>query len=410
MEKTILLIGTLDTKEAEYDYVRELITAKGHRVILVDGGVLSEPTITPNIYAEEVAIAAGSSLTELRAQGNRGFAMNTMSEGVAKITKELYEEGKIHGVMGMGGSGGTALVTYAMHQLPVGFPKLVVSTVASGDVRPYVGDQDIVMMNSVVDIAGLNRISRQILGNAVGAICGMVEQIIPKVKDKPLIATTMFGVTTPCVETFRAEVEKNGYEVLVFHATGNGGQSMETLINDGYIVGVADISTTEWCDELVGGVMTAGPNRLDAAALKGVPQVVSCGALDMVNFGAMNTVPEVFSHREFYKHNSNVTLMRTTPEECAELGKIIAHKLNQAKGPTTMFLPLKGLSAIDQEDQPFYRPEADAALFNAIRKNVNKDIVHLIELNYHINDPEFALAMAHHLLNMLKSKQEKETS
>lgn len=405
MQKTILLIGTLDTKGDEYAYVQDLISKRGHKVILLDGGVIGEPTITPDINANEVASAVGSSLAALKDHGERGNAMTVMSNGATKITKQLYDEGTIHGIMGMGGSGGTELITHVMKELPVGFPKMVVSTVASGDVRPYVGDKDIVMMNSVVDIAGLNRISRQILGSAAGAISGMVEQVVPTVQEKPLIATTMFGVTTPCVESLRKGIEEAGYEVLVFHATGNGGQSMEALINDGYIKAVADVSTTEWCDELVGGVMSAGPNRLEAAAKMGLPQVVSCGALDMVNFGAIETVPEEFSDRTFYKHNANVTLMRTTPEECAKIGEIIANKLNQSTGQTALFIPLRGVSAIDHKDQPFYLPEADMALFNAIRAHLNQDIVELVELDLHINDPEFATAMAQHLLHLLKNNK-----
>ncbi|MDR4887890.1 Tm-1-like ATP-binding domain-containing protein [Fredinandcohnia sp. QZ13] len=404
MGKTILLIGTLDTKGAEYAYVRDLISERGHEVILLNAGIVGEPTVTPTINAEEVAKAGGSSLVALREQGDRGFAMNIMSEGAANIAIQLCENNEIHGVMGMGGSGGTAVITHAMRALPVGFPKLVVSTVASGDVRPYVGDKDITMMNSVVDIAGLNRISRRILANAAGALCGMVEQTILEVKDKPLIATTMFGVTTPCVENVRNKLEDAGYEVLVFHATGNGGQSMEALIHDGFIEGVADISTTEWCDELVGGVMSAGRNRLEAAVQKKIPQVVSCGALDMVNFGAMETIPQKFADRTFYKHNANVTLMRTTPEECAELGQIIAEKLNQTTSPTSIFFPLKGVSAIDQKGQPFYLPEANAALFESIRTHLNKDVVDLIELDLHINDPQFAESMANYLLEKLKNK------
>jgi uncharacterized protein (UPF0261 family) len=287
-----------------------------------------------------------------------------------------------------------------MRALPVGFPKVMVSTVASGDVAPYVGSKDVTMMYSVVDIAGINRISRRVLANAAGAICGMVEQPMPEGEDKPLIAATMFGVTTPCVTTVREHLEAAGYEVLVFHATGSGGQSMEGLINDGFIAGVADVTTTEWCDELVGGVLSAGPHRLEAAGRQGIPQVVSVGALDMVNFWAFETVPERFKQRTLYKHNANVTLMRTTSQECAELGRIIASKLNRATGPTALFLPLKGVSAIDAEGQPFHLPAADAALFEALRQNVRPP-VEVVELDLHINDPAFAAAMAERLLQML---------
>jgi len=400
MSKTILLIGTLDTKGTEYGYVKNLITERGHQTLVLDAGVVGEPTFSPDISAETVAKAGGSSLAELRKKADRGAAVEVMAKGAAKLAQEYLAAGKFDGVLGLGGSGGTAVATTAMRELSVGLPKVMVSTVASGDVQPYVGIKDITMMYSVVDIAGLNRISRRILANAAGAVCGMVEQEMPAAEDKQLISATMFGVTTPCVDAIRERLEQAGYEMLVFHATGSGGQAMESLISDGFITGVADVTTTEWCDELVGGVLSAGPHRLEAAGRKGVPQVVSCGALDMVNFWAYDTVPPKFKDRILYKHNSNITLMRTNPEECAELGRIIAGKLNQAKGPTTLFLPLKGVSAIDKEGQPFYLPEADAALFKALRENIRPP-VELVELDMNINDPAFSAAMAERLLEML---------
>ncbi|REB05213.1 UPF0261 family protein [Sporosarcina sp. BI001-red] len=401
MKKTVLLIGTLDSKGDEYGYVRDLIALKGYEVVLIDGGVVGEPTVTPTFSAEEVAELGGSRLTTLRDQHDRGQAMKVMSEGIAKLVDRLCKESDVLGVMGMGGSGGTALVTHTMRNLPIGLPKLVVSTVASGDVHPYIGTKDITMMYSVVDIAGLNKISRRILGNAAGALIGMIEQDIPMFEDKPIIAASMFGVTTTCVENLREHIEEKGYELLIFHATGSGGQAMESLISDGFIKGVADVTTTELCDELVGGVLSAGPHRLEAAAREGIPQVVSCGALDMVNFGAMNTVPSKFSERTLYEHNANVTLMRTTPEECAELGKLLSEKLNESTGSTTLFLPLKGVSAIDGEGQLFESPEATDALFTSIRKHLNTNVVELIELDQHINDTEFAAAMAKHLLKKM---------
>lgn len=397
---TILLIGTFDTKGAEYTYVQALITARGHQTLTLDAGVVGEAALTPDISAEQVAEAGGSSLATLRAEADRGAALDVMSTGVGRLATQLHAEGKFDGVLALGGSGGTAIATAAMQALPVGLPKVMVSTVASGDTQPYVGVKDVTMMYSVVDIAGLNRISRQILANAAGAICGMVEQTVPEAEDKPLLAATMFGVTTPCVTAVREKLEAADYEVLVFHATGSGGRAMESLIEGGFINGVADITTTEWCDELVGGVLSAGPHRMEAAAATGTPQIVSCGALDMVNFWAVDTVPEPFRERTLYKHNANVTLMRTTPEECAELGRIIAEKLNQASGPTTLFIPLQGISAIDQEGQPFHLPEADAALFDALRQHIQEP-VELVELDLHINDPEFAMAMAERLLQML---------
>ncbi|HHY91968.1 MAG TPA: UPF0261 family protein, partial [Firmicutes bacterium] len=309
------------------------------------------------------------------------------------------------GIISMGGSAGTTIGTAAMQALPVGLPKVMVSTLASGDTRPYVGTKDITMMYSVVDISGLNRLSRRILGNAARAVAGMVQaEAEEAATDKPIITATMFGVTTPCVTAAREYLESRGYEVLVFHATGSGGRAMEGLIEDGFVSGVLDITTTEWCDELVGGVLTAGPHRLEAAGKKGIPQVVSVGALDMVNFGPPDTVPEKFKGRRFYQHNPTVTLMRTTVEENAELGRIIAEKLNAATGPTVVVLPLKGVSMIDAEGKAFWDPEADAALFDALRDNLRPDI-RLVELDAHINDPEFALTLARILEELLEARK-----
>jgi uncharacterized protein (UPF0261 family) len=272
---------------------------------------------------------------------------------------------------------------------------------ASGQVGHYVGVKDITMLYSVVDIAGLNRVSRRILANAAGAVCGMIEQNVPEADDRQVIAATMFGVTTPCVERVRERLGAAGYEVLVFHATGSGGRAMEGLTSAGFIAGVADVTTTEWADELVGGVLSAGPERMDAAARAGIPQVVSLGALDMVNFGPMETVPEKFRGRRFHVHNPQVTLMRTTAAECRELGAIIARKLNASRGPVTLLIPLKGVSAIDREGQSFHDPAADAALFDALREGVT-DNVTLVELDMHINDPAFADAIADNLLANMK--------
>jgi len=402
MDKTILIIGTLDTKGLEFAYLRDLIQARGHKTLVLDAGVNGEPGFPTDISAEEVAKTGGASLQELRKKADRGFALDVMSKGAREITARLHESGKIDGVISLGGSGGTSIATTAMQALPVGLPKLMVSTMASGNVAPYVDVKDITMMYSVVDVAGLNSLSRKIFANAAGAICGMVEQEVTAAVDKPLITATMFGVTTPCVTMVREGLEQEGFEVLVFHATGSGGRSMEALISAGFIAGVADITTTEWCDELVGGVLTAGPDRLDAAAKAGVPQVVSLGALDMVNFGAMETVPEQFKQRNLYKHNASVTLMRTTPEENAELGKIIANKLNQTSGPTALFIPLGGVSMIDAEGYPFHSPEADQALFAAIREHLDTRKVELIELPFHINDPAFAKALVEKLVEYLK--------
>lgn len=402
MTQSILIIGTLDTKGVEFAYIRDLIQARGHRTVVMDAGVSGEPAFAPEITAEQVAAAGGSSLAALRAAGDRGAALEVMGRGARALAVAEHAAGHVDGVISLGGSGGTSIATHAMLGLPVGLPKVMVSTMASGNVAPYVDVKDVTLMYSVVDVAGLNRLSRRILANAAGAVCGMVEQEVPQGEDKPLITATMFGVTTPCVTAVRETLEAAGYEVLVFHATGSGGRAMESLIDGGFIAGVADITTTEWCDELVGGVLSAGPHRLEAAARQGLPQVVSLGALDMVNFGAIESVPEAFKGRTLYKHNPTVTLMRTTPEECAQLGRIIAGKLNAATGPTVLFVPLKGVSMIDAVGQPFYSAEADAALFETLRQTVDRSKVELVELDLHINDPAFAQAMAERLLGMLK--------
>jgi uncharacterized protein (UPF0261 family) len=401
MAQTILLLGTLDTKGDEFAFARDLIKDRGHEVILLDVGVMDDPTLEPTISADAVAEEANTSLKALRAAGDRGMAMDTMTAGAIAIARKLLKEGRFDGILGLGGSGNTAVATGVMRTLPVGLPKVMVSTMASGDTAPYVGATDITMMYSVADIAGLNRISRQIIGNAVGAVCGMAEQTIPAGDDRPLVAATMFGVTTPCVTAVRERLDDAGYEVVTFHATGSGGRAMEGLIEDGFIAGVADITTTEWCDELVGGVLSAGSTRLEAASKTGTPQVVSVGALDMANFGPMDSVPEEFQDRHLYRHNAQVTLMRTTPNENAELGQIIAEKLNAATGPTVLMLPLRGVSMIDAPDEPFYDPEADTALFDALRDHIDPSTVELVEIDAHINDPEFADAFAEQLIELL---------
>ncbi len=403
----VVLIGTLDTKSVEIAFVRDQLRDAGIASLVIDAGVLHPPAFTPDISREQVFAAAGTSLAAVQQAADRGQAIEAAAKGVARLVIDLHQQGRLDGVLGLGGSAGTTIGTAAMRALPFGVPKLMVSTLASGQVRHYVGVRDILMLHSVVDLSGLNRISRTVLRNAACAMVGMVQSQEPGARsqepgDKPLITATMFGVTTPCVEAARAIMEQAGYEVLVFHATGTGGQTMEAFISDGLIAGVLDLTTTELADELVGGVLTAGRDRLTAAALRGVPQVISLGALDMVNFGPPDTVPEKFRGRRFYQHNPSVTLMRTTPDENDQLGKEIAHKASAAKGPTTVLVPRRGVSAIDAEGKPFWWPEADAALFQSLR-NWMSPHVRLIELDLHINDPAFAEAAAQTLLEMLSS-------
>ena len=399
---TVVLVGTLDTKGREYAYLRDAIEAAGVTTILVDAGVLGEPQVAADIPREEVARAAGAEHADLARIADRGAAMTTMGRGAAAVLERLHREGRVQGTISVGGSGNASVAAAAMRALPVGVPKLIVSTLAAGDTRPFVGDSDVTMMYSVVDIAGINRISARILGNAAGAVAGMAGAPAPTVgADRPLVAATMFGVTTPCVDHARRRLEELGYEVIVFHATGTGGRSMETLAEGGYFVGVLDATTTELADELVGGVLSAGSDRLQAVGAAGIPQVVSLGALDMVNFGPRDTVPERFAGRTFHVHNPTVTLMRTTAEENAQLGRTIAAKLNGAASPTVLFVPLGGVSAIDVDGQPFRDPDADAALFAALRADIDPGRVEVHERTEDINDPGFARAMADRLHELI---------
>src|SRR5215204_2656565 len=399
---TVVLLGTLDTKGEEYDFLRRRVRKEGVDALLVDTGVLGVPLAEPDISRQEVAQAAGANAQELAESGDRGAAVEAMARGAAEIVKELYSQGRLDAVLALGGSGGTAIATQAMRELPVGVPKLMVSTMASGDTRPYVGAVDVTMAYSVVDIAGINAVSGRILANAAAAMAGMVTAKSPQVESrKPLIAASMFGVTTPSVTAARERLEELGYEVLVFHATGTGGQSMEALMRGGFITGVLDVTTTELADDLMGGVLSAGPDRLEAAGDLGLPQVVSLGALDMVNFGPRDSVPERFRDRLFYEHNPTVTLMRTTPAECAELGRRIARKLNSARGPVTLFVPLRGVSMIAVEGQPFHDAAADEALVGALREHLDPS-VDVRELDTDINDPAFAQAMADRLHELVE--------
>ena len=391
---TVVIVGTLDTKGEEIGFARDVLTAEGVAVHVIDTGVVGEPGIEPDTSASEVAEAAGTTLEHLRDEADRGEAMEAMGEGATAIAERMHEAGDLDGIMGLGGSGNTSIATTAMRALPVGVPKLMVSTMASGDTEPYVGARDIMMLYSVADIEGLNQLSRQVIANAALAMVGMVtNEPDVDVEEKPTIGITMFGVTTPCAKTARAYLEDRGYETIVFHATGTGGRAMENLIEEGVIDGVLDITTTEWADELVGGNLNAGPERLDAAGEAGIPQVVSTGALDMVNFGPRESVPTEFDDRLFHIHNPQVTLMRTTPDENAELGGIIGEKLNAATGQTALALPLGGVSMLDVEGEDFHDPDADTALFDVLRATIDDDI-DLMEMETDINDDAFAEAMA----------------
>jgi uncharacterized protein (UPF0261 family) len=396
----VVLVGTLDTKGHEYAFLRERLREAGVDVLVVDAGVNEPDGIEPDVAREEVARAAGADAAALAAAGDRGAAVTAMGAGAEQVVRQLHADGRLDGILALGGSGGSSIAARAMRALPVGVPKLLVSTVASGDTRPYVGAVDVTMMYSVVDIAGINRVSARIMANAAAAIAGMAQVTMPADDGKPLVAATMFGVTTPCVTAARERLEQLGYEVLVFHATGAGGRSMEALAKDGFLAGVLDVTTTELADELVGGVLSAGPDRLEAAGAAGVPQVVSLGALDMVNFGPRETVPPQFEGRNLYVHNPTVTLMRTTPEECGELGRTIGRKLSAATGPTAVFVPLGGVSMIDVPGQPFHDAAADEALVAGLHETLGPS-VELHEREEDVNDPAFARAMADRLHELI---------
>ncbi len=389
----VVLIGTLDTKGRELAFVRDLLKAGGLETLVIDAGSEGPPAIEPDVPRAEVFRQAGTSADAVRDRGDRGEAVAKAAEGVAAIVAGLHREGRVEGVFGLGGSAGTVIGTSAMRVLPFGLPKVMVSTLASGQTRPFVGGSDIAMFHPVADLAGLNRLTRTALSNAAHALLGMVRAprgIEGPGEGRPVVAATMFGVTTPCVDRARQILEAEGSEVLVFHATGIGGQAMEGLIRDGRIDAVLDLTTTEMADELVGGILSAGPDRLKAAVARRIPQVVSVGALDMVNFGPRSTVPDRFAGRLFHQHNPSVTLMRTTPEENAEIGRRMAAILSESTVRTRVMIPLRGVSALDAPGMPFHDPEADAALFRAIGEGLlGHEHVTVISCPYHINDPPF---------------------
>ncbi len=409
MSKNIAVLGAMDTKGEEFRFLIAQIHQLGHQTLVINGWVMANPPFEVQISAEEIAERGGQSLSFLREKGDRGVAMSVMARGAALAVAELAEQGRIDGIIGMGGSGGTAVFAEAVRRLPVGFPKLLVTTLAAGNTRSIVGTSDLVLMPAVVDVAGLNRISRRILSNAANAICGMVESSAGQIDDsKPLIAATMLGNTTPAVDAARQLFEAAGYEVLVFHAIGVGGMTMESLIAGGWISGVYDLTTTELISALVGSPFSAGDERLTAAGKAGIPQIVSVGCLDFSIFGRMETVPEQYHGRLFYHWNPETTLMRTNLEESRQVGTQLAERLNLSQGKTQIWLPRKGLSQLDAIHQPFWLPEADAALFEAIRGTLHERIP-LVEMDNHINDVDFARQSAMALLDLMNVHHQVES-
>ncbi|MHC4443708.1 MAG: Tm-1-like ATP-binding domain-containing protein [Planctomycetota bacterium] len=405
--KTILMIGAFDTKGAEYAFLREQIISQGHSVLAVNTGVLGTTDLFPvEVEAEQVAQAGGGDLKVLREKKDRGQAMKIMSRGAPVVVRRLFEEGRFEGIIGMGGGGGTTMVTFGMRVLPVGFPKLCVSTVAAGDTFAYIGTKDIVMMPSIVDVEGINRISGMIFSRAAGAICGMVETTPPvDPQQKAVITATMFGNTTVCVDACVDALTAQGYEVLVFHATGVGGQTMESLVNEGLVDGVLDITTTEWADNLCEGIYAAGPERLRAPGKMGIPHLIVPGCVDMVNYGPPDSIPRKYkdANRNFYEWNPTNTLMRTNVEENRQMGKIFAERANVAGGPVAFLVPLRGVSILDGEGQPFCDRQADKAMFDALKENLKQGIP-VIEMDNNINDPEFSAKAVEMMMELIANK------
>ena len=393
MRKTIYALGTMDTKADELCFVAEAIREAGCDVALVDLSTRGSSD-RADISAQTIAASHPEGSENVLGLADRGQAVTAMAEALRIWLPSEVSSKNVAGVIAIGGSGGTAIVAPAFQALPVGFPKLIVSTVASGNTRPYVGHSDITLMYSVVDVAGLNSVSRRVLSNAAHAIAGMVTNARDFPEDRPALGMTMFGVTTPCVDRVRESLEAKGFDPLVFHATGTGGQAMEKLVADGLIQGVLDITTTEVADEVVGGIMPAGPDRFNVILERGIPYVMSLGALDMVNFGARETVPAQFADRRFLVHNPQVTLMRTTVEENRQMAQWIATKVNQSTAPVEILIPEKGISLLDAEGEAFYDPTADQCLFETLEQEIEQtETRRITRTPFHINDAAFADAL-----------------
>lgn len=402
---SIAIVATLDTKGEEIGFLKKRITEKGADTLVIDCGVVGEPAFKPDVPSSEIAELGGGNLEQLRTRKDRGETMEIMGKGAGVKLQKLFQEGEIDGIVGAGGSGNTSIATTAMRKLPVGVPKLMVSTMASGDVSNYVDIKDITMMYSVGDIEGLNQLTKTILTNVAGAIVGMARVERPQIEERTTVGITMFGVTTPAVKKIRARLENKGMEVLVFHATGTGGRAMESLVEQGMIDAVIDLTTTEIADEIVGGVLSAGPDRLEIGIRRSIPQVLAPGALDMVNFGPEDTVPEKWRDqgRKFHIHNPQVTLMRTTPEENREFAKFIAQKLSSGRPDRVdVLIPLNGVSMIDKKGEDFYDPEADQAFRESLKENLSPNIP-IKEIKAHINDDQFAEAVVEEFLKNLES-------
>lgn len=401
----IAVVGAFDTKGEDLVFMQKAVLEHGYSTITIDTSVIGAQNFPVDITADKVAEAGGEKLPSLRSRGDRGHAMAVMQKGLTAVVQSLYEERKISAVLGAGGGAGTSVITAAMRALPFGVPKVMVTTLASGETGMYLQEKDIVLIPSIVDIAGVNMISAGVYARAAGAIAGMTDTAVSLTRGKdrglkPVVAATMFGNTTPAVETCKEKIESGGrFEVIIFHANGTGGKTMESLIREGRFSAVIDITTTELADELAGGVMSAGAERLTAAGETGIPQIIVPGCVDMVNFWGIDTVPEKYRSRLLYRWNPDVTLMRTNPEENREIGRMIAERANRAAGPSALLLPLQGVSLLDSPGHEFWWPEADGELFTAIRKVLARGIP-CIELDININDPVFAAAAAEKFIEL----------
>jgi uncharacterized protein (UPF0261 family) len=405
------LIGAFDSKGVEYAFLREAIQAQGCAVFTINTGILGSTSLfAVDVEAASVLATSGVDISVLRKAQDRGAAMAAMAEAAAASTPLLVSKHDLDGVIGMGGTGGTSVISAAMRALPLGFPKVCISTAAGGNVAAYVGTKDILMIPSIVDIAGINRISRLILTRAAGAICGMAQAIVPKaMDDRPIVAASMFGNTTECISACAKELGQRGFEVLVFHATGTGGKVMESLVDDNLVDAVLDITTTEWADTVAGGIFDAGPDRLSAPGRRGVPHLIGNGCIDMVNFGPRAMVPARYAGRQFYDWNPSITLMRTNVEENLQMGRIFAQKANAARGPVAFLLATRGVSILDGDDQPFCDRTADAAFVAELRKHVDPAIA-VVELDANINDPVYSQKAVEMLVQLIAQGESQRAS
>jgi uncharacterized protein (UPF0261 family) len=393
MVKTVAIVGTLDTKGEEIAFLKSLILARGHKAIVVDTGILGKSDVQADISRHEIASAGGENIDTLKQRGDEAFAQNIMAAGLKKSILSLLKSKKLHGLLAIGGGQGSIIVAPTLKSLPFGFPKMLVSTkVTQAGARPYVGSKDVLILPPVADLAGINCLTSSVLTNAAGAISGMVEIEKPKVTNKPIVVMSMNGTITDCGLAVKALLEKNGYEVLVFHTIGTGGEALEEYVKSNEVYAVIELGVNEITNDLMGGLASAGPDRLTAAGRAGIPQIVVPGSADFINFLGPETVPPKYRRRNIHSHNPQATLIRTNMQDNRLLGKTIADKLNRSRAPVIVLWPKKGLSTLDHSGKPFWDPYADMALLKSLKTHLDRRIT-LIESDAYINDPEFAQAV-----------------